>query len=99
MPNQYPYCGDRQLEPDDDTGAELAREHAVSRAWDDLLDDGMLPDGSDASTLMDAYLDADEGVLLDLLKAHRNGWPLEDTAKRIATKLEALAEDLIDGKL
>jgi len=99
MANNYPYLGDRQLEPDDDTGAELAREHAVECAWEELLDDGMLPDGSDASTLMDAYLDADEGELLDLLKAHRNGWPLEDVAKRIATRLEALAEDLIDGKL
>lgn len=98
MPN-YPYCGDWNLEPPDTTMEELAAEKAMEDAWDELLTDGALPNGDDAGTLLDAYVADDQGEMLDLLQAYHLGDhdAMLAAAEKIATRLEAIAEEMIDA--
>lgn len=92
----YPYCGDRRLEPPDNSIEEAKREAAIDAACDELFDDGYLPDGSDTSKFMDAYVAEDQGELLDLLRAYRSGITQSVEAMKVCEILNRLAERMIN---
>ena len=90
--NHYPYCGDRPLDPPDDTENELAFDAACEAAWDEYLDNGSLPGGRDSGDV-DTLL-SELGILDDLLTA-KNDDDLLDAAK---AKRDA-RQEIVDGMI
>lgn len=87
--NTYPYCGDRQLEPDDDSIEEAAAERAEDEAWEALFEDDVWFE------FLEEY--EDEGELSDMVKAYQKGndADLLAAAKSMAAKIEAIARKQI----
>jgi hypothetical protein len=92
MSNHYPYCGDRPLDPPDDTENELAFDAACEAAWVEYLDSGSLPDGRDAGDV-DELL-SELGILDDLLTA-KNDDDLLDAAKAIRDARQEIVDGII----
>ncbi|TFH85231.1 hypothetical protein EQG41_18120 [Billgrantia azerbaijanica] len=94
----YPYCGDRQLEPPDDSEAELAFEQACDAAFDRYIADGWLPDGRDPSHV-DQLMSKQIPEAMDQLMIARDDAALLEIAKRIrGTRIE-IVEGLIKNSL
>lgn len=90
--NNYPYCGDRPLDPPDDAENEAEFDAACNAAWEEYLDNGTLPDGLSAC-VVDELL-SELGILDDLLLA-KNDDDLLDAAKAIRDARHSIVDGLI----
>jgi len=87
------------INPDDDSADR--REAAEQAAYNELVTDGWLPDGRDVSAVHDAFMDMEQGELMELAMAVKsaNDYDTLAVARRIGDMLNKAAEGEIKKAL